>query len=352
MKKSNLINKDKILVIRLSSMGDVALTTHTVRCIRNTYPNAKIDFITLKSYLEIYEYSPYIDNLFLYEKEFSDIQLLNFKKNILEQNKGKYSIIIDLQNNFRSKKLSQGLSDRIEKFKKRRLHKLFLIFLKKGLDKRGLTIPELYLETANCIDVVDDGKALEIWTSDDKDSGKYLPYFRNSEVKNNLTIGIAPGAHFFTKRYPLSKFVELINLMKIKFNCNFVLIGGKDDFELCEKIRNSNPEIITNKSGSESIMQTISNIDTFDVLITNDTGVMHLASARQIPIIAIFGSSVKEFGFVPFRVKNIIIEENIGCRPCSHIGKNACPKKHFDCMEKLEPKEITKILLEEIIAKK
>jgi heptosyltransferase-2 len=74
------------------------------------------------------------------------------------------------------------------------------------------------------------------------------------------------------------------------------------------------------------------------LIITNDSGLMHLASALKIPIVAIFGSTIKSFGFSPFGVKNIIVENNsLNCRPCSHIGRNNCPKKHFKCMKDVTP---------------
>ncbi len=77
------------------------------------------------------------------------------------------------------------------------------------------------------------------------------------------------------------------------------------------------------------------------LIITNDTGLMHVAAAMNVPVISIFGSSVKEFGFVPYNVKSKILENNsINCRPCSHIGKSECPKKHFKCMKEINAKYV------------
>lgn len=345
MNNLTLLNFDNLLIIRLSSMGDVALTTYTVRSIKKNYPNLNIDFITLENYSEIYDYSPYIRNTYLFNKEFSTQQQFDFKNEILSKNNGKYSAVLDLQNNFRSNKLIKNLSDKIYKFKKRRLHKLSLVYFKKSIDKSGLSIPELYLKSFANLPIIDDGKGLEIWTSEDKKANIYLPYHKNKIKKDVFTIGIAPGAHFFTKRYPSEKLTRVVNILKQQISCNFVLIGGKEDFDLCEKIRKANPELISNKSGSESIMQTINIIDSCDALISNDTGVMHLAAARQVPIIAIFGSSVREFGFTPFRVRNEILEVQLNCRPCSHIGRSKCPKTHFNCMEMISPETIAQSLI-------
>jgi ADP-heptose:LPS heptosyltransferase len=72
------------------------------------------------------------------------------------------------------------------------------------------------------------------------------------------------------------------------------------------------------------------------LLITNDSSLLHIAAAVNTPVTAIFGSSVQEFGFTPFRVPAKVVESaDVSCRPCSHIGRNHCPKKHFDCMQKI-----------------
>jgi heptosyltransferase-2 len=65
---------------------------------------------------------------------------------------------------------------------------------------------------------------------------------------------------------------------------------------------------------------------------------MHTAAAVNIPVIAFFGSTVKEFGFTPYNSKNLILENNsLSCRPCTHIGRDSCPEKHFKCMEEITP---------------
>ncbi len=65
---------------------------------------------------------------------------------------------------------------------------------------------------------------------------------------------------------------------------------------------------------------------------------MHTATAVDVPVIAFFGSTVKEFGFTPYNFKNLILENNsLSCRPCTHIGRNSCPEKHFKCMKDITP---------------
>ena len=81
-------------------------------------------------------------------------------------------------------------------------------------------------------------------------------------------------------------------------------------------------------------------------IICNDSGLMHAACAVKVPVIAIFGSTVKEFGFTPYRSKNLILEnKSLTCRPCSHIGKSSCPKGHFKCMKEITPQSVHNSLI-------
>jgi heptosyltransferase-2 len=87
-------------------------------------------------------------------------------------------------------------------------------------------------------------------------------------------------------------------------------------------------------------------MDFCDTVVTNDTGLMHIACARQRKVVAIFGSTVKEFGFAPYGTDSIMIENaSLSCRPCSHIGLAECPKAHFKCMNDISVGEVHRAVL-------
>ena len=116
-----------------------------------------------------------------------------------------------------------------------------------------------------------------------------------------------------------------------------VIFGGKSDKQLCEEISKEISGSV-DLCNDDDILKTAENMRICKAIICNDSGLMHAASACGVPVLAIFGSSVKEFGFLPYKSKNLILENNkITCRPCSHIGKSKCPKKHFNCMKELTP---------------
>ncbi len=329
------------LIIRLTSMGDIILTTPIVRLIKTKYPTSTISFITSKQYSEIYKFNPYVDNLYEYDKDFKIEELSNFKKTILRTNSNKkFDYVIDLQKNFRSKILRSGLGKKYIFTKKLRLQKLSLVYFKKPLLKKIIPIPELHRLALNELKIDDDGKGLEIWFPEQKDNDYYQTLNTN---KNTIPkIAIAPGAFHYTKQYPKDKFINLIEILKNEIHCEIILIGGKKDKLITDYILQNSKFNLTDKTNSSSIIETSRVIDLSDLLISNDTGVVHIAAARKKPVVVIFGSTVKEFGFIPFRTSYEIVENDLECRPCTHYGKDKCPKLHLNCLNNIDENDIIK----------
>lgn len=338
MKISKKQNIEKILLIRLSSMGDVILTTALVRCLRQSFPNARIDFVVASEFAGAIEHNPNIDNVIRYDKSRRLSEISQFKKELLRSLGGPYDAILDLQRNRRSLHFRAGLGRNIFKIRKQRLKKISLVHFKFCKRKATVPIPEIYFEPAARLRVVDDGGKLELWTAQEKASGTLITRPTPRQIK---TIGIAPGAHHFTKRLPTDTFIEAINELHSLHGCNFILLGGPKDSELCAQIARSTSAPIEDRSGATAIEETALALDLCDAIITNDTGVMHIAAARAVPVAAIFGSTVTDFGFEPYRVPHRIVEVPLPCRPCSHIGRATCPKGHFNCMKQISPQMIT-----------
>lgn len=320
-------------------MGDVVLTTHLIRCLRKAYPNAKIDFLTLIQFKEIFSNQPYLNQVITYNKQESTKNNLNFiSEKLFNAHKiHKYDFLIDLQNNFRTFKISSKIAHKVLKYRKDRLNKIFMVHTGNRIKYGIQPIPLKYLSTLEQFKVNDDGLGLEVWLKSDNIAKEYLPNHRdnNLSLKNISCLTIAPGARHFSKRYPAGKFINLINsIAPQKLN----LIGGIEDIEVCNQIADSlNIYQINNYSGKTSILETTRIIDDSDLVISNDTGVMHIASARRVPQIAFFGSTVPELGFAPFRANSFIAQnDDLACRPCTHIGRRNCPKGHFNCMNELD----------------
>jgi len=322
-----LRNCKKILIIRLSSLGDILLTTPLLRSIKNQYPGIEIDMLLRYEYREILLYNPYLARLLLLERTKT-----NEAEIFQTINAAGYDLIIDLQNNIRTTIILRKQKMNVISFKKRRLDKFLLVNFKINRMKNLPPIPERYAETINGLTLDDEGLDL------------FIPEELKPQKVAENTIAFCPGARHFTKRWLFDYFVEF-GKMLIRDKYGVALIGGRSDAETCKKLNEEIPGSI-NLCKEDGILQVASDLKSCIAAVCNDSGLMHTACAVKTPVLAFYGSTVKEFGFTPYKNKNIIFEnDNLSCRPCSHIGKSSCPKKHFRCMKDLTPESAYKSLL-------
>jgi len=145
-------------------------------------------------------------------------------------------------------------------------------------------------------------------------------------------VGLSIGAQHETKKLPLPSLIELCK----KLNQAVIILGGPGDRETGEAIVSALPEkSIFNSCGQFSIHQSASLVRQARVLITHDTGLMHVGAAFQKKIVSVWGNTLPKFGMFPFRPHPSSLQfevKELGCRPCSKIGYQKCPKKHFKCM--------------------
>jgi heptosyltransferase-2 len=309
-------NKVKILIIRLSSLGDILLTTPVIRALKKNKPDAQIDVLVRKQYFDAIKNNPYIDNIFTLSHD-------NFQELKSTIKKNDYDLIIDLQGNLRSRWLCFDSQAPIRRINKPAINKWLLVNTKFDL-LHDFSIPKLYAETAH---IILDDEGLEIFIDD--------------SIKPRIDlgddyIGICPGSRHKTKMWPAEYYIELGKKLTAD-NYRVLVFGGKDDKEICNEITEEIPNAINLQTENE-LLQMASELKLCKLVISNDSGLMHVASAVKTPVVALFGSTVKSFGFSPYGVKYSIIENaGLNCRPCSHIGLEKCPKNHFKCMKDLTP---------------
>jgi len=318
----NLEKVKKILVIRLSSLGDVLLTTPLLRSIKKMNSDISIDFILREEYEDILVHNPNINKLYKYAESKLEKQILF--NSIIAQN---YEIVIDLQNNIRSRELTRILKCSVFKLKKRHIDKFLFVYLKINKLKDAPPIPVRYANAFDMIELDDNG--LDFKTDNQP----------NEQLQTDEKfIGICPGSKHYTKRWPKGYYIELGKLLESN-NYEVVLLGGKDDLDLCDEIAKelSNPINLCNEN---DVMQTAADMMMCKAVYCNDSGLMHLAAAVNVPAIAFFGSTVREFGFFPYKSNSLVMErDELQCRPCTHIGKKWCPQRHFSCMLEITPED-------------
>ena len=158
----------------------------------------------------------------------------------------------------------------------------------------------------------------------------------NSSVISHLStvnyICVAPTSVWFTKQYPKEKWIAFLQL--IPTNIFIFFIGANNDKSVCDEIIQSLQNHLTkNFCGELSFLQSAALMQHAKMNYVNDSAPMHIASAMNAPVTAVFCSTVTWFGFTPLSDKNFVVEkdEPLYCRPCSLHGKKECPEKHFKC---------------------
>ena len=315
----------KILIIQTAFIGDVILATPLIETLRLQFPNSKIDFLVKNGNQNLLINHPNLNIVLAFDKSKKIKSLLALLKEIRKE---KYDLVINLQRFFSSGLLTafSGAKDK-RGFKKNPLSFLFT----KSFDHT----------VNNGLHEVERNSALiEDLCKKPFKSPKLYPsasdFDKISSFQSKSYYCIAPSSVWFTKQAPKSVWIKTIHSIKDK-NAIIYLIGGSEDFNLCEEISFEIKNIeVKNLAGKLSLMESAALIKGAIRTFVNDSGPLHLASAMNAPVTVYFCSTSPSFGFGPLSDDSEIIEvKNLSCKPCGLHGYKSCPKGHFECGEKL-----------------
>lgn len=321
---------NKILIIRFSAIGDVVLTSPVVRCVRNKFPNATIHFLVKEKFRAAVGANIYITQCITFKDHLNEI--------LGELQNQEYDFVVDLQRNNKSTWLRKKLNRPSGTFPKLNIQKFLLTRLKINTLPK-IHVVDRYFEAVKKLGVVNDNQGLEFFIDREED------LFTQEQVivlRSNY-IALVLGATYFTKRIPLQKIEEIISGIK----GSIVLLGGPDEREMGERLAKKFTNVI-NTAGHSTLQQSAHYIKNAGTVITSDTGLMHIAAAFDKRIISVWGNTVPSFGMYAYLPKhpenNVMIENNkLWCRPCSKLGYNKCPRKHFKCMLDHDSKNIAEL---------
>jgi len=309
----------KILILRFSSIGDIVLTTPVVRAVKQQVPNAEVHYCTKPGFRILLENNPYIDKIHSLDGSLGEL--------IRKLKAEKFDFVIDLHHNLRTQVIKLRLGVPSGSFDKLNFQKWLLVNLK--INKMPeMHIVDRYLAAATKLGIKNDGFGLDYFISD-KDKVDFSDF--PLEFKNEY-VAFAIGAQHATKKLPVSKIIELCR----KVNRPIMLLGGKEDAVVGEEVMDafkSETKAIVNNCGKYNLNGSAYLVQQSVLVITHDTGLMHIAAAFGKEVYSVWGNTVPEFGMYPYKTTSHIIEvKNLNCRPCSKIGFEKCPKGHFNCM--------------------
>ncbi|MBT9391736.1 glycosyltransferase family 9 protein [Hymenobacter sp. NST-14] len=337
----------KILILRFSSIGDIVLTTPVIRAVKQQVAGARVHFATKPAFRGIVENNPYVDRVHCLSGSLGEL--------VAELKAEQFDFVIDLHRNLRTTLLKLRLGVQSASFDKLNLRKWLLVNGKLNFLPR-VHIVERYLAAAAPLGVHDDQRGLDYFipAPDEVAVAAVLPpAFQHGYV------AFAIGAQHATKRLPVERIIELCGLLRQPV----VLLGGPLDESTGHVVEAAfdagvaasppvpgripdspsyfppvpatpGPQtIIYNACGKFNLNQSASLVRQARLVVSHDTGLMHIAAAFQKEILSVWGNTVPEFGMYPYRTEFRVLEvPGLACRPCSKIGYEQCPQGHFRCM--------------------
>lgn len=318
---------NKILVIQTAFLGDVILATGIIEKLHSFYPKSHIHFLVRKGNEDLITGHPFIEQIWIWDKKQKKVK--NLFRLIRQVRKERFNVVVNLHR-FASSGLITALSgaQMTIGFKKNPLSILFTKKLPHKIDGKTHEIQRNHSLISHI-------------TDDEPSKPKLFPSREDESTVGKLIshhfVTISPASVWFTKALPIQKWHDLIS--QIPLDYNILLLGSSQDQELCDAlIKISERKNMRNLAGNLSLLQSAALMSKAIMNYTNDSAPLHLASAVNAPVTAVFCSTIPGFGFGPLSDHSHVLESRVelSCRPCGLHGKKECPLGHFKCATTIE----------------
>lgn len=322
----------RILIIHTAFIGDIVLSTPLIKKIKDTYPDSDITYVTTPSGEAILKNNPHLNNIIVYDKrgEHKGISgVWQLGKRLRYEN---FNMVITPHRYLRSSILSW--------LSRSPIRKGYDIAFGSCLFTEKIKYDRTKHEVEKLLSFVapENKKRYEIELyPGEKEEMKGDNLWKENLLEDKKVVVLAPGSKWFTKQWPVEYFNKLAKSLKKLSNVRLIVVGGKDEINLpIEK------ENIIDMRGKTSLLELADILSRADVVVTNDSSPIHIASAFKKPrIFALFGPTIEKFGFFPWSLNSKVFQvDGLKCRPCGIHGGKSCPEKHFKCMKDILPEEV------------
>jgi heptosyltransferase-2 len=338
----------KILVIQTAFIGDVILTLPMVQALKRRFPDAAVDIVVIPAAMDLLANNPHIASAVSYDKRRSEKGIGGFLRLVKKLKSGTYDLAVVPHRSLRSALIAffSNIPERIGFDRsagrifmtkcvrydpcEHEVERDYALLRPLGIEVQEKELPQLYPSAH-------DGEVL------DRLCGSVPP------TSDRPWIALAPGTVWHTKQWLPERFGAVAQKLAEKYTV--ILIGGIEDVELCEQIRQSvETGHCVNLAGKLSLLQSAEAVKRCALLLCNDSAPMHLAVAMGTPVVAVFGATVPEFGFGPYGSHDTVIEtKGLPCRPCTIHGGKKCPIKTFVCMRSIESADVVRVMEEHLM---
>lgn len=323
------------LVIQTAFIGDVILATALVEKLHKVYPEAAIDFLLRKGNESLLIGHPYLREVLVWDKKQGKIR--NLFRMVGRVRNNNYDVVINTHR-YASSGLITAFSGASEKigFKKNPWSFTFTRSLQHDF---GTNVHEIDRNQ----------KLIESLTDSIHELPRLYPSVQDFERVKKFQTGrylcVAPTSVWFTKQFPAAQWTDFIKSTINKVD-HVYLLGAPTDKSVCDSIREVANDRVVTLAGQLSFLESAALMQGATMNFVNDSAPMHLASAMNAPVTAVYCSTIPAFGFGPLSTQSFIVQtsEKLSCRPCGSHGYKACPQGHFKCATTISTQSLQSVL--------
>jgi heptosyltransferase-2 len=317
-----------VLAIRFSSIGDILLTTPLLRAIRRRHPDSRITLVTKEEYVPLLSHNPHSTRVIGLAAGQSLRDLA------VELRQERYTHRLDLHGSLRSLALRALVPGAWSSYPKYRFARAMLIRSKRDYYRDRRSVAERYFAAAKDLDVVPDGNPPDfiLGPEAEREADEWLASSGLSPERR--MVALAPGAAHATKQWPPDHWYQLIGRI-MTAGYDVVIVGGPNDETLGASLADRSG--VASAAGTLGLQASAALLRRSVGVVSGDTGVMHMATAVGTPVVALFGPTVRAFGFAPYTSRAHVVELELSCRPCTSQGGPRCPLGHHRCMIDIAP---------------
>lgn len=335
----------RFLVAQTSFLGDVVLSTPVFAALRRHYPAAHITALVRPEVAELLDGHPHLDAVLTDDKRGRERGLGSFAV-VRKIREGDFDIALALHKSFRTAWIlaAAGIGWRIgfrqsagwflyhrRVLRDNRRHDVernLSILSGLGLDPFALP-PQLFVPCQP--------EAAE----------RFAAVLRSQHLPPDAPlIAVAPGSAWATKRWTVNGYASLLRSVEREFGATAVLLGARGDGAYAEEIHRAAGGAGINLVGKTDLRLLVAAIDRSAVLVANDSAPVHIAAARQTPVVAIFGPTMPEQGFAPYTERARVVQRQLPCRPCGRHGAVRCPLGTHACMREIDVADVQQAVRE------
>jgi heptosyltransferase-2 len=325
----------KILVIRFSSLGDLVLLTPLLETLRCWAPEAEIHLLTKEHYAPLFAADDRVDEVKRLRSGTLQ-ELLHLRSALSREG---YDLIIDAHNVIRSNLLYSTTRAGVKvQLKKDQLKKFLLIRMRLNMYGEIIHQSERYLGLLRPFRATE-GDTIPSLAIPDEKKERARSIIRDHGFENRPLVALAPGARWESKRWPIEHFAAVAGSLAAS-GYGIVLVGGTGDETLSGELSRLCADRPLDASGRLDLLESAALLSECRLLVTNDSAPLHMAEAVGTPVVALFGPTVREFGYHPQLPSSVTLGLELRCRPCSRNGARPCHLHTKECLVDLEPSHV------------